>query len=70
MPITNLPVPVFLPTYQQDNFAFVKVWDGRLTELHQVPEVEYQGVPQDMVEMTFARFLTPWEVTLPETTRI
>ena len=67
MPITSLPIPIFLPTYQQDNFVFVKVWDGRLTKLHQVLEAEYQGAPQDVVEM-FTCFLTPWEVTFPETT--
>ena len=69
MPVTELPVPVYPPTYQQENFAFVKVWDRRLTELHQVPRAQYQGPPQDMVERTFARFETPWEVTLPETAR-
>ena len=69
MPITKLPVPIYLPTYQQENFAFAKVWDGRLTELHQVPGVEYQGPPQDVVERTFAHFETPREVTLPETGR-
>ena len=68
MPITSLPVPVFPPTYQQDNFTFMKVWDGRLTELCKVPEAEYQGAPQDVVEIMFARFLTPQEVTFPETT--
>ena len=31
--------------------------------------MEFQGPPQDMVEMTFAQFQTPWEVTLPETVR-
>ena len=67
MPVTELPVPIYPPTYQQENFAFVKVWDGRLTELHQVPGAEYQGPPQDVVERTFARFETPREVTLPET---
>ena len=34
MPVTELPVPIYPPTYQQENFAFVKVWDGRLMELH------------------------------------
>ena len=67
MPVTELPVPVYPPTYQQDNFAFVKVWDGLQTELHQVPGTEFQGPPQDVVEMTFTRFQTPQEVTLPET---
>ena len=67
MPVTELPVPVYLPTYQQENFAFVKVWDGRLMELHQVPGAEYQGPPQDVVERMFTRFETPREVTLPET---
>ena len=67
MPVTELPVPVYLLTYQQKNFAFAKVWDGRLTELHQVPGAEYQGPPQDVVERTFARFKTPREVTLLET---
>ena len=38
-------------------------------ELHQVPGAEFQGPPQDVVEMMFACFLTPWEVTLPETVR-
>ena len=69
MPDTELPVPIYPPTYQQENFTFVKVWDGRLTELHQVPGVEYQGPPQDVVERTFAHFETPREVTLPETAR-
>ena len=36
-------------------------------EIHQLPGVAYQGPPQDMVEMTFTRFLTPQEVTLLET---
>ena len=67
MPVTELPVPVYPPTYQQDNFVFAKIWDGLHTELHQVPRVEFQGPPQDVVEMTFARFQTPWEVTLPKT---
>ena len=39
-------------------------------ELHQVPGATYQGPPQDVVEMTFARFLTPWKVTLPEKVRV
>ena len=69
MPVTELPVPIYPPTYQQENFAFAKVWDRRLTELHQVPGAEYQGPPQDVVERTFARFETPREVTLPETAR-
>ena len=54
MPVTELPVPVYLLMYQQDNFAFAKVWDGRLMELLQVLGVEFQGPPQDMLEMTFA----------------
>ena len=62
MPVTEFPVPIYPPTYQQENFAFAKVWDRRLTELHQVPGAEYQGPPQDMVERTFARFETPQEV--------
>ena len=49
--------------------TFAKVWDGRLTELHQVPGAEYQGPPQDVVERRFAHFETPWEVTLLETVR-
>ena len=69
MPVTELPVPVYPPTYQQDNFAFAKVWDGRLMELHQVPGAEFQGPPQDVVEMTFARLETPRKVTLPEIVR-
>ena len=67
MPVTTLPIPVFPPTYQQDNFAFAKIWDGLQTELHQVPGAEFQAPPQDVVEMTFAHFQTPREVTLPET---
>ena len=35
-----------------------------------LPEAEYQGAPQDVVEMTFTCFLTPWEVTFLETARI
>ena len=69
MPVTELPVPIYPPMYQQENFVFAKVWDRRLMELHQVPGAEYQGPSQDVVERTFARFETPWEVTLPETTR-
>ena len=69
MPVTELPVPVYPPTYQQDNFTFTKICDGLQTELHQVPRAEFQGPPQDVVEMTFARFQTPWEVTLPKTIR-
>ena len=67
MPVTKLPVPVYLPMYQQDNFTFAKIWDGLQMELHQVPGAEFQGPPQDVVEMMFAQFQTPWEVTLPET---
>ena len=63
------PIPIYLPTYQQDNFTFAKVWDRLQTELHQVPGADFQGPPQDVVEMMFACFLTPWEVTLPETVR-
>ena len=37
-------------------------------ELHHAPGAEFQGPPQDMVEMTFTCFQTPWEVTLLETT--
>ena len=33
----------------------------------EIDGVEFQGPPQDMVEMTFAQFETPREVTLPET---
>ena len=54
--------------YQQDNFAFAKVWDGRLTELHHVPGAQFQAQPQDIVEIMIACFLTPQEVTLLETT--
>ena len=39
-------------------------------ELHQVPGPEFQGPPQDVVEITFACFQTPWEVTLPETVHV
>ena len=52
--------------YQQEAFVFAKVWDKSRTEIHQVPGAAYQGPPQDVVEMTFARFLMPREVTLPE----
>ena len=47
----------------------MKIWDRVETELHQVPRAEFRGPPQDIVEMTFARFQTPWEVTLPKTIR-
>ena len=69
MPILSLPVPQLLPMYQQGAFAFAKVWDEVQTEIHQLPGAGYQGPPQDMMEMTFARFLTPREVTLLETVR-
>ena len=67
MPILSLPIPQLLPTYQQEAFVFVKVWDNSQMEIHQLPGAAYQGPPQDVVDMTFARFLTPQEVTLLET---
>ena len=66
MPGLSLPDPQFPPMYQQEAFTFAKVWDKSQIEIHQVPGAAYQGPPQDMVEMTFTRFLTPQEVTLSE----
>ena len=70
MPVLSLPIPQLPPTYQQEAFAVAKVWDESQTELHQVPGAEYQGPSQDVVEMTFTRFLTPRKVTLPEKVRV
>ena len=66
MPVLSLPIPQLPPMYQQEAFTFAKVWDESRTELHQISGAVYQGPPQDVVEMTFAMFLTPREVTLPE----
>ena len=58
MPTLSLPVPL-ATTAQKDNFTLMKIWNGKLDKLVQVPEFEYKGLPQDMVDMEFARFQTP-----------
>ena len=69
MPVTELPVPVYPPTYQQDNFAIREhlgwVADG-------APSSSRSGIPRPTTRHGGDDLCTlpnPQEVTLPETIR-